>query len=287
MTHTALIAPEALQPHLADPGWVVFDCRHALTDPGHGERVYAASHLPGARFAHMERDLAGPAGRGTGRHPLPDWGAFARWLDRQGVGPRSQAVAYDDSSGAAAARLWWMLRALGHDGVGHGAVAVLDGGFARWQREGRPVTAEVPRPQPGGFLGRPQAEQWVELDELQRLYRSPGVRLVDARSAARYRGEAEPIDPVAGHIPHALNLPQAENVRGDGTFLPAETLRGRFRPLAGTEPQRTVHYCGSGVSACHNMLAMAAAGLAPGRLYVGSWSQWCADPARPVETGEP
>jgi len=277
-----LITPQALAGHLDDPAWVVFDCRHALTDHAYGPTAYAKGHVPGARFADMEHALCGPIGPGTGRHPLPDWDAFCAWLSSQGVGHHSTVVAYDDSHGAYAARLWWMLRTLGHEHV-----AVLDGGFARWTREGHPTETQAPRIQPARFQGRPDPARVLSLDELQRRLGAAELLLVDARAAERYRGESEPIDPRAGHIPGAINLPFMDNVNGAGVFLPPERLRARLlAAYAGAPPERAVHYCGSGVTACHNVLAQAAAGLPWGRLYAGSWSQWCADPARPAELGE-
>lgn len=277
-----LIAPEHLAPHLADPDWVVADCRHTLTDPAYGRNAYGAAHVRGAVFADLDHDLCGPIGAGTGRHPLPDWEVFCAWLGRQGVRPESTVVAYDDGNGAFAARLWWMMRCLGHE-----RVAVLDGGFARWVREGRPTDVEPPTRTPTTYRAQPDVAQLVPLEALQAHLHDPALLLVDARAADRYRGETEPIDPRAGHIPGAINLPYAENVNGDGTFLPPERLRQRLlAAYGGSAPERTVHYCGSGVTACHNLLAQAVAGLPPGRLYAGSWSQWCADPERPAELGE-
>ncbi len=278
---TALIQPEELEPRLRDPEWVIFDCRHALLDKALGAGVYRESHLPGARFADVDRDLSSSITPLTGRHPLPDPNAFSDWLAMRGVSVTSQVVAYDDSQGAVAARLWWMLRYLGH-----GHVAVLDGGFARWRKEGRPLTADAPEPERGDFRGRPNASMLADLADVERISRARNGVLVDARGADRYRGETEPIDPKPGHIPGAVNLPYAGNLDAEGRFLTRNALRARLEPvLTGRSPQESVHYCGSGVSACHNLLAMAVAGLPPGRLYVGSWSQWCKDPNRPVATG--
>jgi thiosulfate/3-mercaptopyruvate sulfurtransferase len=277
-----LIAPQALAPHLADPAWAVFDCRHALTDAAYGRAAYAAGHVPGARFAAMDADLCGPIGAGTGRHPLPAWDAFCDWLGARGVSAQSTVVAYDDSHGAHAARLWWMLRALGHE-----RVAVLDGGFARWTREGLPTDAAPPAPRPARYAAQPAGALLAGLEELRRSLGAAPLLLVDARAAERYRGDSEPMDPRAGHIPGAVNLPYAGNLAADGTFLPPQALRRRLLGAYGAvPPQQAIHYCGSGVTACHNLLAQAAAGLPMGRLYAGSWSQWCADPARPAELGE-
>ena len=281
MDYTALISPSALEPRLQDDGWAVIDCRHQLSDAAYGRRVYAEGHIPGARFAHMDETLAAPVTAGSGRHPLPDMERFAGWLGGQGVGNDTQVIVYDDDSGVMAARLWWMLRYLGH-----GKVAVLDGGMARWKRERRPMEDRVPAPAPARFSARPDEGARISLEDLLGVYRSTGHLLVDARGAERFEGKSEPIDPVAGHIPGAANRPFMANLAGDGTFLPPTALKEQLLAAFGSAPpERTIHYCGSGVSACHNLLAMAHAGLPAGRLYVGSWSQWCADPARPVETG--
>ena len=281
MPLTTLVSTADLEAHLGDAGWVVFDCRHALTDLEAGARAYAAGHIPGARFAPMETALSGPKNPGTGRHPLPDWGVFVRWLAAQGVSRGAQVIAYDDRSGSTASRLWWMLRTLGHE-----AVAVLDGGFTAWSAEGRPVDDAVPAPAPGDFAGSPRCGAWLELPALLEAMAAPGTTLIDARDPDRFAGRTEPIDPAAGHIPGARNLPLTGNLGPDGRFLLPEALRARFLDKLGAGGVAgAVHYCGSGVSACHNMLAMAVAGLEPGRLYPGSWSQWCADPARPQATG--
>ena len=276
---TTLVATDELARHLDDPRWVVFDCRHDLAQPGLGRIEYRQSHIPGARFMHMDEDLAGHATGENGRHPLPDPAVFAAKLGTAGVGPDTQVVADDAQGGVNAARLWWMLRWLGHD-----AVAVLDGGLGKWLREERRVAAESPRATPARFEPRlrPRA---VDAGFLLARLRSPGMKLVDARSAERYRGEVEPIDPVAGHIPGAINRFVRENLE-DGAFKPAERLREEFRALiGGLAPDAVVHACGSGVAACHNLLAMEVAGLSGSKLYPGSWSEWIADPARPRAVG--
>ncbi|MDW8469923.1 MAG: sulfurtransferase [Burkholderiales bacterium] len=271
-----LVSTDALA---ANPGWRVFDCRHDLADPQAGERQYRQAHIPGARFAHLERDLSGPKTGANGRHPLPAFDAFVAWLGAEGLTPDDVVVCYDGAGGAMAARLWWMLRWAGHD-----AVAVLDGGLAKWLREGRPVSAEIPQYAPTVYPGRERREMavdaaWVEAN----LGR---VLLVDARAPARFRGEAEPIDPVAGHIPGAVNRFNNDNLTPEGTFKDAATLRREFdQLLAGRAPQEAVNYCGSGVSACHNLLAMEIAGLRGARLYPGSWSEWIADPRRRIARG--
>jgi thiosulfate/3-mercaptopyruvate sulfurtransferase len=277
--HTTLVDTATLAAHLDDPRWIVFDCRHDLARPDAGREAFLESHVPGARFLHMDEDLSGPVSGRNGRHPLPDPAAFAAKLGAAGVGPDAQVVAYDEQAGATAARLWWMLRWLGHD-----AVAVLDGGLAKWRREARPETAALPQVVPARFEPRPRPHA-VDVGFVAAHLQDPGTRLVDARSAERYRGEAEPIDPVAGHIPGSLNRFVRENL-DRGTFKPPERLREEFLALlGGAAPEAVVHSCGSGVAACHNLLAMEIAGLAGSRLYPGSWSEWIADPARPRATG--
>ena len=255
----------------------MFDCRHDLARPDAGELQYREAHIPGATFAHMDRDLSAPKSGTNGRHPLPERAAFLAWLGRQGVRAQDQVVCYDAGNGVMASRLWWLLR-----WIGHGEVAVLDGGLAKWTAEGRPLTAAVTHREPHAYptsrpaLARPVAVAEVERD-LEQLF------LLDARTPVRYRGEQEPIDPVAGHIPGARNRSSGDNVTAQNTFKPAETLRQEFRQVLGNRaPEEIVHYCGSGVSACHNLLAMELAGLTGGRLYAGSWSEWSADPKRPI-----
>jgi thiosulfate/3-mercaptopyruvate sulfurtransferase len=278
--HTALVATETLAAHLDDPRWIVFDCRHDLGHPNAGREAYLSSHLPGARFMHMDEDLSGPLTGSNGRHPLPDPATFAAKLGAAGVGRDSQVVAYDAQGGASAARLWWMLRWLGHD-----AVAVLDGGLGKWRREERPETAALPRITSARFEPQPRANT-VDVDFVASHLRDPTVKLVDARSAERYRGEAEPIDPVAGHIPGSVNRFVGENLATGGVFKPAAQLGAEWQALlAGVPAEGIVHSCGSGVAACHNLLAMEIAGLSGSRVYPGSWSEWCADPRRPYVTG--
>lgn len=280
MAYTTLISVADLAPRLADPAFVIFDCRHDLMKPEAGAQAYAQSHIPGARFAHSDRDLAGPKTGRNGRHPLPNAEAFAAWLGRQGVAAGKQVIAYDSAAGASATRLWWMLRWLGHE-----AVAVLDGGWDAWVQSGHEVSAEVPDVIAAHFEGRPR-NSWVDVDFVRSHLNDPSVVLIDARSAERFRGEVEPIDPVAGHIPGARNRLYKDNLDARSHFKPAAQLREEFlRLLAGTKPEQIVHQCGSGVSACHNLLAMEIAGLPGAKLYPGSWSEWCADPSRPVAKG--
>lgn len=277
---STLVSSAELAAHLDDPAWVLFDCRHELAKADAGMQDYAKSHIPGARFLHLDRDLAAPVTGTNGRHPLPDARAFAQALGAAGVDANKQVVAYDDKTGVYAARLWWMLRWLGHD-----KVAVLDGGYAKWTREGRPQTSIVPQPQPAQFTGEPRA-LWVGADDMLDSLGRPGRVVVDARSPERFRGENETLDPVGGRIPGSINRFFRENLDAAGCFKPAAELARAYAALLGAAPaDSVVHSCGSGVSACHNLLAMEIAGLPGSMLYPGSWSEWCSDPRRPTEKG--
>jgi thiosulfate/3-mercaptopyruvate sulfurtransferase len=259
--------------------WRVFDCRHDLANPDQGESQYREGHIPGALFAHLERDLSGRKTGKNGRHPLPDPQDFEKWLEKTGLTPKDQVVCYDAGNGSMAARLWWMLRWIGHD-----KVAVLDGGLARWTKEGRPVTIDVPLFTPFNYPIKLRKDSAVNAAIVERNLHK--LLLLDARAPARYRGEQEPIDPVAGHIPGAKNRFNSDNLSPDGTFKRAEELKKEFQSvLGGRSPSEVIHYCGSGVSACHNLLAMEIAGLKGAKLYPGSWSEWSADPKRPQERG--
>lgn len=279
MSYTTLISPEALAPRLEDPDLRVLDCRFQLADPEAGERAWRQGHVPGAGYAHLERDLSGPATAATGRHPLPEMGDFAATLSRWGVGEGIQVVAYDDAAGMFAARLWWMLRCW----VGHQAVAVLDGGLAAWQAAGGRLDSGIPAPRPGTFrIGQP-LDMVVTTADLERDLAAGACLLVDARTAERFGGSTEPVDPVAGHVPGAVNHPCQDNLGPDGRFLPAAELAARWRrTLGGRAPAEAVCMCGSGVTACHDLLALEHAGLRGARLYAGSWSEWIRDPGRPV-----
>ncbi len=280
MPYTTLIDTETLARHLEDPGWVAFDCRYDLAKPDWGAAEYAVSHIPGARFLHLDRDLSGPMTGRNGRHPLPDPATLAAKLGAAGVGPATQVVTYDGQGAAYAARAWWLLRWLGHD-----AVAVLDGGFGKWLREGRPVSAAIPQPAPARFAARP-VRGAVDVAFLVAHLHDPSVCVVDARANDRYRGENETLDPVAGHIPGSVNRFFRDNLDAGGQFKSAAALRAEWLALlAGRPPESVVHSCGSGVSACHNLFAMELAGLPGSQLYPGSWSEWIADPARPVASG--
>jgi thiosulfate/3-mercaptopyruvate sulfurtransferase len=275
-----LVSPSELAGHLDDPGWVVFDTRHDLGDPEKGRRAYAAGHVPGAYFLHLDEDLSGAKTGKNGRHPLPDIDAFARRIAARGVSAQTQVVIYDDAGGSFAARLWWMLRWLGHD-----RAAILDGGLPAWQKEGRPVSPEVPAPRKGTFAPKPHLGWTVDAPFLERFHPDPAMKLVDARAAERFAGLQEPIDPVAGHVPGAMNRFWKDNLTAEGRFKAADALRREFGMLLeGAAPAQSVHMCGSGVTACHNLFAMELAGLSGARLYPGSWSEWCADSTRPVAT---
>jgi thiosulfate/3-mercaptopyruvate sulfurtransferase len=275
MARTTLVGTAELQASLA--AWRVFDCRHDLLKPELGARQYRQGHIPGALFADMEHDLSAPKTGTNGRHPLPDPGAFIAWLGQQGVKPSDQVVCYDAGNGVMASRLWWMLRWIGHD-----AVAVLDGGFAKWLKENRPVTTELRRHGHATYPVRLRPQMAVNAAFVEKTLGK--TFLLDARSPARFRGEEEPIDPAAGHIPGARNRSSGDNVLSDGTFKPQEVLKQEFTRILGERPAaEVVNYCGSGVSACHNLLAMEHAGLTGARLYPGSWSEWIADPKRPQE----
>ena len=277
MTWTTLVDAATLAAHLDDPAWRVVDVRHQLADTAYGERVYAESHLPGAAFLHCDRDLSGPLTGSNGRHPLPAPERLAARLGEIGIGPQTQVVVYDDAQGMIAGRLWCLLRWLGHD-----AVAVLDGGLQAWQAANGALTAELPRRRPASFVAK-LGDTLVDADHVQAFLQTSRMHLIDARSPDRYRGENETIDPVGGHIPGAVNRFFRDNLQADGRFKPAAALRAEWLAvLAGALPEQVVHQCGSGVSACHNLLAMEIAGLPGSRLYAGSWSEWCADCRRPV-----
>ena len=280
MHRSTLVGTAELAAHLDDPDWKVFDCRHDLSDPEYGPREYAKGHIPGARFMHVDHDLAALVTGKNGRHPLPDAQVFMRKLGAAGVGDGTQVVAYDAHGGVYAARFWWMLRWLGHTNV-----AVLDGCYAKWIGEHRSATATVPLAVPARFDGQPRAIT-VQASDILELLGRPGSKLIDARAPDRYRGENETLDPVGGRIPGSLNRFFRENLDANGCFMSAAELRPVFRALLGDTPAgEVVHSCGSGVSACHNLLAMEIAGLPGAKLYPGSWSEWCSDASRPVEKG--
>jgi thiosulfate/3-mercaptopyruvate sulfurtransferase len=281
MVFKTLIGVDSLQELLGKPRLAVIDCRFDLMNPDAGRRAYLTAHIPAARYADLNRDLSAPIGPSTGRHPLPAPDAFATRLGTLGVGDDTQVVAYDDANGSMAARLWWLLRWLGHD-----AVAVLDGGYKAWIAAGGAL--EPGEPEPGTEHFTPRVDFYAALStaELEQALSEPKWKLVDARAPERFAGTVEPIDAVAGHIPGAVNHPFTANLDADGRFLPAAELRRRWvERLAGSDAKDLVAMCGSGVTACHNLLSLEAAGLPGARLYAGSWSEWIRDPRRPVARG--
>ena len=276
-----LVSPKDLAAHLADPEWIVFDVRHDLGNVARGRRDYHAGHIPGAYFLHLDEDLSGEKTGSNGRHPLPDLAAFAAKLSKCGVAPGRQVVVYDDAGASVASRLWWMLRWLGHE-----RVAILDGGLPAWMKEGLPTDAIVPAPREGRFEPRPMLGAIADIHYVDAFRNSPTVRLVDARVPERFKGITETIDPVAGHIPGAVNRFWKDNLDGNGRFKAPQAIKREFLALLGeATPSLVVHQCGSGVTACHNLFAMELAGLGGSRLYPGSWSEWCADRGRPVALG--
>jgi thiosulfate/3-mercaptopyruvate sulfurtransferase len=281
MAFSTLISTAALGMHLGAPAFAVVDCRYKLDDESWGEREYMNLHIPGAEYAHLGRDLAGPKTGTNGRHPLPDPKTFANTLGKFGITSGVQVVAYDQDNGMYASRLWWMLRWLGHD-----AAAVLDGGFKKWITEGRPTATGVETRERKRFVGTPRVEMTADAQQVESLVRHADWRLVDARAPERFRGETEPIDRTPGHIPGAVNHFFQTNLDEHGTFRTPEDLREDWRDALGTvTTDHIVCYCGSGVTACHNLLALEHAGIKGAKLYPGSWSEWSSDPSRPVERG--
>jgi thiosulfate/3-mercaptopyruvate sulfurtransferase len=282
MNWTTLVSTDALAAQIGHPDLVIVDCRFALDDIGWGERSYATAHIPGARYAHLDRDLSGPKNGRNGRHPLPRQDAIVETFARLGISNGKQVVAYDQDAAMFASRLWWLLRWAGHRGV-----AVLDGGFAKWARERRPATSGVKQPpEPATFVARFDETLRADAAAVEQAMEQPAQTLIDARAPERFRGDVEPLDAVAGHIPGAVNHPYRQNADAEGVFLTRAALRDAFeRTLAGTSPAQAICYCGSGVTACQNLLAMNYAGLPGAKLYPGSWSEWASEPARPVERG--
>lgn len=280
---TTLIETAELAAHLDNPNWAIVDCRFFLNHPELGRKQYLDAHIPGAVYADLDEDLSGPVTKGkTGRHPLPDVDIFAAKVGRWGIDDQVQVVAYDGAGGMVAGRLWWMLKWLGHE-----RVAVLNGDFRAWFHEGRPTVSGEESRTPRIFTPRPQPERLIDAGEILAHLDDPKVTLLDARARDRFRGENETLDAKAGHIPGAKPAPYGENLDTKGRFLSPHQLAERFRDLLGDLPaEQAVLYCGSGVTAAHNALAMAHAGLGTPRLYAGSWSDWITDPARPVATGD-
>jgi thiosulfate/3-mercaptopyruvate sulfurtransferase len=283
MPYTTLIAAADLASHMTDRNLIVIDCRHDLTNPDAGRTAYLAGHIPDAEFAHLDTDLSdkkpGPNGEFRGRHPLPEREAFIETLRRWGIDNNSQVIAYDAQGGMFAARLWWMLRWVGHE-----AVAVLDGGLQAWQALGGRLSAERPHRAKGNLELRPSITPTVGVDDVLANLASRDRIVIDARAPDRFRGENETLDPVGGHIPGAKNRFFKDNLQADGRFKPAQQLRADFGAMINS-PETSIMQCGSGATACHNLLAMEIAGLSGAALYPGSWSEWCADSSRPVATG--
>ena len=278
MALRTLIGTGDLAAHLGDSQWIAVDCRFQLADAAWGEREYLASHIPGAVYAHLNNDLSGPLTGVNGRHPLPDPQVFVQTLIRLGVSRGMQVVVYDQDNGMFASRLWWMLRWLGHYDV-----AVLDGGFRKWIAERRPVASGKDVRPAGSLTGTPNPSMTFDTADVASALGRRETLLLDARAPERYRGDVEPIDRVPGHIPGAVNYPFLQNVDDNGVFLPADDLRRRLSAALGSTPaDHVVCYCGSGVTACQNLLAMEVAGLHGAKLYPGSWSEWASDPARPI-----
>lgn len=282
MIEASLINVATLQTKLDNEDLLVFDCRFDLLQPHWGRQEWLAGHVPGARYVHLDDDLAGPVTKTTGRHPLPSPEHFAQFLGRSGYRPGMRVVAYDQGPTFLAVRLWWLMHYFGL-----GACEILDGGFAAWRAAGLPLeSGSVDGQASNAPTLRARRETALSTAELEQALATEGIALLDARSAERFRGEAEPIDPVAGHIPGALSHPCEKNVDSDGFFLAPESLREALTVSLEEGPgSRVVHMCGSGVTGCHNLFSMSLCGLDAGRLYVGSWSEWIRDSARPVACG--
>ncbi|MBI3897252.1 MAG: sulfurtransferase [Gammaproteobacteria bacterium] len=279
MIFRTLVSVGELTTYSNEGSWRIFDCRHDLAQPDAGEQLYRAAHIANAQFLHLDRDLSGPKTGDNGRHPLPDPAVLATTLGRCGVTNDTQVVAYDNHGSMFAARLWWLLRWLGHS-----KVAVLDGGLSAWQHAGHAVTQAIPSVQPTVFTWK-LSEPTVDAEYVRAHLQQPDMLLLDARAPDRFRGENETLDPVGGHIPGAGNRFFKNNLTTEGHFKPAAQLRQEFDALLGDHPAHTlVNQCGSGVTACHNLLALEIAGLQGARLYPGSWSEWCSDPRRPIAT---
>ena len=279
-----LISTEQLQQRLGQNDLLVLDCRFALEDPAYGRRSYLDGHIPGAHFLDLDQDLSAPVVKGvTGRHPLPDPSALVERLRDCGLRADSQVVLYDDGPGAFAARAWWLLIWLGkRDGL-----YLLDGGLKAWRESGQELTTTPPSNPPGDFAAQPDSSLVLTTEQLAQRLGNPTMTLLDARALPRFRGEVEPLDPVAGHIPGAQCAVFTDNLGANGRFLSAQALRQRFDTLRGERPpENLVAYCGSGVTACHNLFAMSLAGYPLAPLYAGSWSEWITDPSRPTATGD-
>ncbi len=279
--YETIISAEEIALNLDNPDWVIIDCRFDLQNPSWGHQSYLQAHIPGAVYAHLDRDLSGPITPNSGRHPLPDIKSITARLSEWGIAHQKQVVVYDTAGGAFAGRLWWQLRFLGHS-----RVAVLDGGFEAWQQSGFSIATGTESRLPAKFISHINWDMVADTFEVARIRQDNNYILIDARAPERYRGEVEPIDPIAGHIPGAFNRFHGSNLGPDGKFLSPAELRKQFDALIGdTPPNRVIVYCGSGVTSIHHILAMEIAGLPGARLYAGSWSEWIRDPNRPIEQG--
>ncbi|WP_455200173.1 sulfurtransferase [Kaarinaea lacus] len=281
MAYRTLISADALQQNLNNMQWRIVDCRFNLKDPDEGMALYQMDHIPHAVYAHLDHDLSSPVTPTSGRHPLPDVNHFREKLGNWGITKDTQVIVYDDAAGSYAARLWWMLRWLGHD-----SVAVLDGGFGSWKQQGLPVTSAIPRFNPATYTGEPNMEMLIDSDVLQQKLAQSQLLLIDVRDPVRYQGIEEPIDNVAGHIPGSINLPWKNNIaENNSLYLSKAQLHDAYAKVLQNVPvDNTIFMCGSGVTACHSLLALEHIGISGAKLYPGSWSAWITDPARPVET---
>lgn len=282
MTYQAIISVEDLHKNLTNDDWFIFDCRFLLKDPNGGLKKFEQGHIPGAQFADMDKDLASTMTATSGRHPLPEPSELVNKLQLWGVSNSSQIICYDDMSGAFAARMWWLLKWLGHDDV-----AVLDGGIDKWTSNNLALETDVNKRSKGTFSGKENNNMWVDVSFVQQQLAENKINLLDARSGERFTAQDTKTDPVAGHVPGAMSFPFSENLTKQGVFLSADELRTRFaETFSASENKEIINMCGSGVTACHNLLAMSIAGLPMTRLFVGSWSEWIKDKSRPVATGE-
>ena len=282
MNYQTIISVDDLNQNINNKDWFIFDCRFLLKDPNGGLNKFNQGHIPNAQFADMDKDLASPMSKTSGRHPLPDPSQFIEKLRNWGVNNNSQIICYDDISGAFAARMWWLL-----NWVGHKNVAVLDGGLEKWTAQGLPLETEVTQRSPGKFSGEPNKEMWVDVNFVKQQLEQRNIQLLDARSSERFTAIDQKTDPVPGHVPGAVNYPFAGNLNQQGVFLSANELSKRFATVfAEYQQDQIISMCGSGVTACHNLLSMNIAGFPTPRLYVGSWSEWIKDPDRGVATGE-
>ncbi len=278
MAYYTLVDAQTVIGEMGNTGTVILDCRFDLANPQAGEAAYRAGHIPGSLFANLNQHLSAPVTAESGRHPLPDEEFFAQMLGSWGIDNHTQVIAYDDVGGGFAARLWWMCRWLGLE-----TVAVLNGGIQAWIAAGYPVDTSIPSPTHRTFTPQEKRREWVDTNTIATAVEDQSLLLIDARTPERFQGREEPIDPVAGHIPGAINIPFTGNLDANGRFLDSGVLKSRFEAvLRDRLAEEVIHYCGSGVSACHNLLAMEVAGLPGTRLYPGSWSEWIRDSQRPI-----